>query len=477
LATRSRIAGVQGFAGTAKTTTVLATFATEARRRGLNVRAFAPTAAAASILGAAIDTKAETVAALLQAGGAAVPEIRRAQAQEAWIIDEASMISAKDMAKVLDLSRRAGARVVLVGDVKQLGSVEAGRAFGQLQEAGMETFKLDEIVRQSNEATREAVVAMVDADGRRALDALDRGGGRIIEHVEADARYAAIARDFAGLAEADRAATIVMDPTRQGREHLTAAIRRELRQAGVLGEEAISVATLEPRDMTREQAARAASYETGDVVCFRRDYDARGVKRGETYRVAGTDAKVNRITLQDSGGRQLVWDLNRWGKGQADAFVEVEREFRVGDRLAFTRNDHAAGRINGTSAVVTNVNLEAGVLVARDAQGREHTMHATRAADRHFRHGWVSTIHAAQGATADRVMAHLEAFRANAVNAASIYVSISRARKAAVIYTDNREHLGAVISGRQAMAATALDVPGPVPLGMVLGSEAVLAAG
>ncbi|MEG3085367.1 AAA family ATPase [Sphingomonas sp. PB2P12] len=36
---------------------------------------------------------------------------------------------------------------MLVGDVQQLGSVSAGRAFGQLQHAGMETPKLAEIVR------------------------------------------------------------------------------------------------------------------------------------------------------------------------------------------------------------------------------------------------------------------------------------------------------------------------------------------
>jgi ATP-dependent exoDNAse (exonuclease V) alpha subunit len=54
------------------------------------------------------------------------------------------MVGARDMKRMVDLADRAGARLVLVGDVKQLGSVEAGRAFGQLQDAGMKTFVLEQ---------------------------------------------------------------------------------------------------------------------------------------------------------------------------------------------------------------------------------------------------------------------------------------------------------------------------------------------
>jgi ATP-dependent exoDNAse (exonuclease V) alpha subunit len=55
--------------------------------------------------------------------------------------------------------------------------------------------------------------------------------------------------------------------------------------------------------------------------------------------------------------------------------------------------------------------------------------------------GWVRTIHASQGATCDRVMAHLKAFHANTVNAASVDVAISRARTSAAVYTDSRASL------------------------------------
>ena len=138
----------------------------------------------------------------------------------AWIVDEASLLSARDTAKLFEMAEKQNARVILVGDVKQLGSVEAGAAFAQLQGAGMETAKLGEIVRQTNAATKEAVQASIEGDARKALAALDRGGGSIIESPDRAERFAAIAKQYAALDPATRAKTLVIEPSREGRDTL-----------------------------------------------------------------------------------------------------------------------------------------------------------------------------------------------------------------------------------------------------------------
>ncbi|WP_420608268.1 MobF family relaxase [Novosphingopyxis sp.] len=449
-----RVAGVQGYAGTAKTTTVLATYAEGMRTQGYEVRAFAPTAAAAGLLGDAIGTEGRTVASAVMGGEGLVAEGR--QRAQAWIVDEASMVSARDMAKVLSLAERAGARVVLVGDVKQLGSVEAGRAFGQLQEAGMTTFALDRIVRQINELTREAVHATIAGDGRKALDALDRGGGSVREGGEPEDRRAAMARDYAAMSPRERERTLVMDTTREGRELLTAAIREELRKGGTIGDDAIRVLTLEGKGLTREEARHARGYEAGDVVTFRRDYDRQGVEKGQAYRVAGVDPERNRVELRDRDGKTIDWRLDKWGRGQVESFTEVERSFAAGDRVQFTRNDREAGRVNGTTATVTAIDRERGTMSVREARGVEHSLQLDATRDRHVRHGWVGTVHGSQGATADRSMVHLESFRANTVDAKSAYVAISRARSHAAVYTDSREKLAGAIEMRSGERQTAL---------------------
>ena len=455
LTSPDRVSGVQGYAGTAKTTTVLSTYAKGMREKGYEVRAFAPTAAAADLLGEAIGAKGETVAKAVLTGERMVTEAKTRP--EAWIVDEASMVSARDMAKVLSMAERSGARVVLVGDVKQLGSVEAGRAFGQLQDAGMKTHVLDKIVRQANDLTREAVEAMIAGDGARALAALDRGGGRIAEIPEAGDRRAAMARDFAALSPKDRAKTLVMDTTREGRELLTDAIRAALRRDGTITGGSVKMATLENKGLTREEARMASGYEKGDLVTFRRDYERHGVAKGQAYRVDGIDRAGNRITLRDRDGRAIDWRLDRWGRGQSEAYAEKEREFARGDRVQFTRNDREAGRMNGLTGNVTAIDAERRAMTVKDAHGREHTLSLDQTRDRHLRHGWVGTVHGSQGATADRSMTHLESHRAMTVDAKTTYVAISRARHHAVIYTDSREKLADAIELRSGERATALE--------------------
>lgn len=448
----NRVVGIQGYAGTAKTTTVLATYADTMRRSGYTVRSFAPTANAASLLGDAIGAgnggpQSKTVASLVQNGENVVAEARQGS-PEVWIVDEASMVSAKDMARLLELSERATARLVLVGDVKQLGSVEAGRAFGQLQEAGMQVWKLDEIVRQSNLKTREAVLATISGDGRRALEALDQGGGKVVENGDTDSRIRQMARDFAMLGQDDRYRTLVLDPSREGRDKLTDAIRSELVQAGTLGRESLSVTTLEARGLTREEARFARNYEVGDAVTFRRNYDRRGIIQGQGYTIDAIDADRNKIMLSDRDGRKIEWRLDKWGRGQAQSYAQIEKEFRAGDKLQFTQNDRERGFNNGQVVQIINVDLEKKTLFIRDGKGQLNTIGTTNTADQHVRHGWVSTIYSAQGATAQKAMVHLESYRANTVDAKSAYVALSRAKEKAMLYTDDRKALSQAISER-----------------------------
>ena len=92
----------------------------------------------------------------------------------------------------------------------------------------------------------------------------------------------------------------------------------------------------------------------------------------------------------------------------------------------------------------------------------------SRLADRYIRPGWVRTIHSAQGATADRVMAHLESFRANTDDAPAVYVAISRAKDAVALYTDSRARLTEALGLRDGAQVGAIDEVRP-EVGLAMG--------
>ena len=90
----------------------------------------------------------------------------------------------------------ANDRVLLVGDTRQHESVEAGRPFAQLKEAGMKTAKLDEIVRQRDPELKQVVEQFARGEVMQAVANLD-DQGRVHEYTGRDERIAAIAKEYA----------------------------------------------------------------------------------------------------------------------------------------------------------------------------------------------------------------------------------------------------------------------------------------
>lgn len=109
------------------------------------------------------------------------------------------------------------------------------------------------------------------------------------------------------------------------------------------------------------------------------------------------------------------------------------------------------------TASVVGIDPQRGGITLKREDGKHEALDLSRLADRHIRPGWVRTIHSAQGATADRVMAHLESFRANTVDAPEVYVAISRARDAVVLYTDCRARLTDALGLRDGAQVGAID--------------------
>jgi conjugative relaxase-like TrwC/TraI family protein len=456
LTSRDRVTAVQGYAGTAKTTTVLATYAREAAKSGLTVTALAPTASAATVLGDALGLRGDTVARHLVS-----PEAKGLGKDAVWIVDEASMLSARDMAALMASADKAGARLVLVGDVRQLGSVGAGAAFAQLQQAGMATAKLANVVRQTNADTREAVMASIEGHAGKALAALERGGGEVIEGASRDARLATMAQHYVALSPAERARTLVIEPSRDGRDTLTAMIRQQLVQRGELSVAALRFEALEAKGLTRAETKQTASYAIGDVVRFARDYADKGVTRGAAYRVERIDPDKAAISLKSADGLAIDWRLRQWGAGKVEVFEPKPMELQSGDRVQFTRNDREAGRINGLRGTVTGIDPERQQATIALASGREQRLDLTDPRDAHLRHAYVQTAHAAQGQTAERVLVHADSRSANLVDQKMLYVALSRAKSEAIVVTDDKARLIRAIHERAGEKQTAMEVSAP----------------
>lgn len=123
----------QGVAGAGKTF-ALKELSAIATAGGYTVIGFAPSSMAALVLSKELDVQAETVARKLVS-----KQPLENEPNQMWIVDEAGLLSAKDAHALLQRATQEKARVVLVGDTKQLSAVEAGNPFRSLQQAGIRT--------------------------------------------------------------------------------------------------------------------------------------------------------------------------------------------------------------------------------------------------------------------------------------------------------------------------------------------------
>ena len=173
-------------------------------------------------------------------------------------------------------------RVLLVGDKRQHEAVEAGRPYHQLQQAGMQTARLDEIVRQKDPALKEAVEQLARGDVFGAIDNLDQQG-RVHDIVGREERLSEIAREYAR----EPQGTLVISPDNESRRELNGLIHREMQERGEVSQDEHKLRVLDSRqDMTGADRQWAAQYEEGDVVRYTRGSKVLGIEPGEYARVA-----------------------------------------------------------------------------------------------------------------------------------------------------------------------------------------------
>jgi conjugative relaxase-like TrwC/TraI family protein len=191
--TDSRVSAVQGLAGTGKTT-MLTAASFMVQQQGYRLIGIAPSAAAARELDK-VGIASETIAAFTHR------EVSGLTSNTVLVVDEASMVSARDMHAILSRVEQAGARVVLIGDVQQLQAVEAGKPFAQLQEAGVARAEMSDIIRQNDATLRHAVELAASGDSALSLATLSQS---MVEIDDREARHQAIAQEFAGQSPSDR---------------------------------------------------------------------------------------------------------------------------------------------------------------------------------------------------------------------------------------------------------------------------------
>ena len=447
-----RVVGVQGRAGTGKTTMLRHVRELAGGRR---VAGLAPSAAAARVLERETGIDARTLQWFLtRCRGAAAKEgdgrLRELFGGSVVVLDEASMVSTDQMRELMRISDGLGvARLVLVGDRSQLRAVEAGQPFRQLQEAGMTTARMDDILRQKNPALKAAVLSVLAGDPAEAVEMLGAG----VHEVAYDDLGTRAAEAWLALDPGTRDGTLLLAPTHALREEINAAVREGLAGEGVLRGRTLTIDRLVNLGMTRAEKGDARNYREDDVVVFNQDLVNYRVRKDDVLTVSGIGH--DSVVLDHPDGKPRRIRPAGGVRYRLEVYETREIELRAGDRIRWTRNDKARSLINGEKAEITAITRSRVRMALAD--GRNISLGTDDPQLRHLDHAWSSTVHGAQGATADRVIAVLDSSHGALTDQSTFYVEISRARHGAEILTDNREQLIEVLTADTGERPTAAE--------------------
>lgn len=440
---RDQIFGIQGGAGTGKTTT-LSAIKDIAEENGYRTLGLGPTSRAAKGLKEA-GMDAETLQAFLTRGAQPAEDAR----PRLFFVDESSLASGKQMRDFLQRLQPQD-RVLLIGDTRQHQSVEAGRIFAELQDAGMNTATLSKIVRQKDPGLRNVVEAMASGRIEEGVELLSQQN-RIHSVEHRGNRFKAIARAFAESPEG----TLVVSPDNNSRRELNAAIRAELKGHGTLGPDAFRLPVLINRqEITGEDRKLATSYHVGDSVRYVRGSEALGLEAKAYATVIHVDSERNQITVKKSDDADVTYDPARV-KGVAIYSPEM-RSFAEGERVQFTapwKEKAISGRDLGT---ISYLDENGNLAVKLDGSGRTIAWNLNQ--HRHVDYAYAMTSHSSQGSTVDRALIHIDTGDSRVrslIDETLAYVATSRPRYDAQIFTDNAEQLVSALA-RQHENATAL---------------------
>ncbi len=472
LTSSDQFVSIVGAAGAGKTT-AMAALSDEARARGIRVVGLGPSQAAADGLKEINADDVRTLASFCQRDD-------QDQSPRLIILDEAGMVSARDMEAFLQKVRPQD-YVRFIGDDLQLAAVEAGSPFAQMMKEGAIQFSEITAINRQKDAGLLAV-AQAFADGRNqaavqlaapymtsvaitqedyeaagaapeppAPSALIEGEATKAKLAPQAVRSHGIARATAAaylkLSPEERSKTLVMAATHEVRRAINARVRQGLQKDGQA--DSFTVTALDKSTLTRAQWRWAINYKTEQILRVPEG-------RGKTRKVVGwtikaTDPTRNTITARNAEGQEKVFHLRDLDPKRVGLYTPRALDLAPGDRVLFTENNRSAGFHNNETGTVlraengaVGIRKDNGQIVTLDTQ-ENHTLD----------HGWAVTVHRSQGRTIDRALVAGMSSKVATANLA--YVACSRERWSLQIFTDNIKKLQQAWA-RVADRETALDV-------------------
>ena len=383
------------------------------------------------------------------------------------IIDEASMLSAKDLNKILKNAKENNAKVVFMGDTKQLQAIGAGRTFEQIQKHTKVSI-MGESLRQHTKIDKTI------ADNARTKETMSKSfnelktNNRIKEFKNQEEKLKAAAKaavkeevlkgEKFGKAYEKQVGykdTLVLANTRKENNELNKLIREELKTKGTLKtEESINVKVLEQKNMSAIKQANAANFRKDQIIrTFKNDQNQ--MKIGQEYQIKDIDKVSNTLTLVNKKDNNEIKINAKDFAGNLNVFEKKDLELSKNDIIVVTKTDKKQKILNSERGVIVGVDKEKKEIEVNFGEKGIKKIDLSKG-DVGLDYGYSLTTYKAQGVTVDRaiVVSNTSGNASKMNNLNNFYVAVSRQKLKTEVYTDNTKKLEKQVGAEQQKTST-----------------------
>lgn len=443
LSGKDRVVGLQGYAGVGKT--FMARPAIElAQQVGYTVKGIAPYGTQVEQLESETGVDSNTLKSHLMSleNGK-----YQSQGNELWWVDEAGTVNSKDMADLLTHAHRLNARVVLSGDRKQLGAIEAGSPFSLLLDNGMDSAVNDNIIRQTNPDLKQAVYDIIDKKTVSAFNRLDKS------IVESSSPASDAVKSYLEKEDGSFTNVSLIVPDIKTRNEMNRVISDHFRDRGDVKGDAISVSNLRASKIDGPMKRYSFFYEPGQVVRFHKSYKSLGVEKDEYLVVKAVNE--DEIVLTKPNGSEVSWLPGKMAGGErtTTTYESSNEKYSEGDRIRWKDKTNELGLKNGHVGIIKLID---DTTMTVDFGGEIKVIDLQKNTNRHFELAYAQTVYSVQGQTFQESVLIAESWRVNLINQASFYVAVSRAKENVSIFTDNSQKLREGIDERLGVKESAI---------------------
>lgn len=366
--------------------------------------------------------------------------------KQLWIVDESSMAGSKKMNELMQRAENENAKVVFVGDTKQLQAIEAGRMFSKLQETkDLKTVHMTESLRQKEQGYKDVVKDMSEKKIDKAMDKLDKQG-RIHEIADRQERINAIVNDYMksgqgvqrsgqGVHASGHRDTIIVTDRNTDRNEFNERIRNERKEKDEISKNEHTFTVRESKNLSPIEKHFAQSYDKNNIVIANEKNIIGKNNAGTVARVVSTDQKNHTITVKKDGQEHTI-DLKTQGQNLA-VYQEKQQSFSKGDEVVFLKNDKSLKVQNGNVGVLKSIN-ENGKAVIKMEDGKDKKINL-KTQYSYLDRGYAVTDYKVQGQTSKNVIWHADTSKG--VNYNQAYVAKSRGQEDVQVYTNDKKEL------------------------------------